>query len=38
MVSEMEMVLRCKNFDTGDDWSGNLNVLEEHDLCGARNQ
>ena len=30
--------LKRKNFDTGDDWSGNLSVLEEHDLSGARNQ
>jgi len=27
-----------KGFDTGDDWSENLSVLEEHDLRGARNQ
>ena len=30
--------LKRKNFDTGDDWSGNLRVREEHDLRGARNQ
>jgi len=30
--------LRRKNFDMGDDWSGNLSVLEEHDLRGVRNQ
>ena len=30
--------LKRNNLDTGDDWSGNLSVLEEHDLRGARNQ
>ena len=30
--------LKRNNLDTGDNWSENLSVLEEHDIRGARNQ
>ena len=38
MAREIGDGRNMKVFDTGDDWSENLSVLEEHDLRGARNQ